>query len=953
MRHPQPTVNTGAPRPLAGPWQVRYDPLSQGLASKWWQDPPTDGWKDIPVPSAWQAVLGPESNGLAWYRTTLDADQRRGLEGTGRRVMLRLESVATDCMIWLNSVPVGRHTGDYLPFEFDLAPALVAAVPGQPLVLLVRIDQYHAPRPPKGVVVENGHITKGFHDVLSLQHAGIWGPVSIRRCGSAVIPPNGISAIVSADGREVAVRVEWESAEQVAESPPTGRAVLHDPSGALIGEAPLHTVLNSPGLRATLTPAEPLAPWSSESPVCYRLSVELQDASGASAPSDVAGITVARRTIETSAAGEVATIRLNGRPLHVRGVLYWGHEPQAISPAPACEEVEAEFARLRAMGFNCVCFCMYYPPDYVYDVADRTGMLVWQEHPVWKSRMTPEFMPEYRRLYQAFMRRDREHPSVIIVSGTCEHEAYDPDLAAWWWHTARAMLPDKLLQIQTGFLEQTQPEFTDLFDDHVYDNCGRWLCFLADMQQRIAELGSKPFVMGETIISNFWPNLAAMKDARAKKPWWLSHGLGECEALEVWLARQYDTALLNRFRRQAAAFALEFRKFQTEALRSTDGFAGFVTNSIRDVPICRIGLRDDLGAWRWSPEDTRSWLADHVVLVRTPTQARAFEGGSAIEVEFAVTEAPSRRAFRVSIDGLDAGECVVKPSTGKLAWTRHMITLAKVAADAPARVISLRVQAGAPAEQSEAGAWSCANEWKLVALPALTWPKNVRVHTGQDLNDQERRPEFEERAYSSGWCLECRSWAPRTPTAASLFPDAALWAHGDKELDPDTLLVTPRLTRAVQSHLTRGGRVLLLAHRHRGGLNTKWINLWGQLPLIVEDSTPHWPIKPGESDAVAAMLPLDLTRWTTRAIPVDDLGITEHMTPVIRYVYTHDSGTPKIFDAVTTARVHDGFLVATCLDHTTAAGRFMLSRLAWFAAAAPLAPGDRDLDITPFLHDTT
>ncbi len=913
-------------------WQIRHDPLSQGLASGWCKTPPADGWKDIPVPCAWQQVLGVDANGLAWYRTTLDDVLRTGLESQSRRVMLRFDAVATDCMVWLNGVYIGRNLGDYLPFEFDIAPAIRQAAAGEPLVLTVRVDQYNAPRPAKGVVVENGHITKGFHDVLSIQHAGIWDRVSFRSAGPAVIAPNGVQATVSPDGRSVSVRVEF--------SQPTGgvrcRARLLNDANESVRDGELRIEVDGKTASGMLSLARPLAAWNPDAPVCYRLHV----AAGDDPVCDEATVTVAWRDIRARTMGGVGAIWLNNRPLHIRGVLYWGHEPKTMSPAPPREQVEAEFAYLRSLGFNCVCFCMYYPPDYVYDIADRTGMLVWQEHPVWKSRMTPEFMPEYHRLYQGFMRRDAQHPSVIIVSGTCEHEAYDPDLAAWWWKTARAMLPDKLLQIQTGFLEQTQPQFTDLYDDHVYDNCGRWACFLPDMQKRIAELGAKPFVMGETIISNIWPDVASMKQAMAQRPWWLSRGLAECEQFEQWLARRYTPEALNRFKRQARAFSIEFRKFQTELLRGTDGFAGFVTNSIRDVPICRIGLKDDLDHWRFTPQDTQSWLADSILLLRTADLARAVPAGTTLDATMALTQAPSSpHTCRVSVDGAHAGDLDLNTAALKISWHPLKIRLPDVPPDGAARLVTVRADVIGLAD----------NEWNLVALPAPTWPQAMRVLSGHDLSPTELEPEFEERAYSSGWCLECRSWKPRHPTAEELFPHAAKITQAGGELDPRTVIITPRLTKFVHEHLTRGGRVLLLAHRNAGGLSTKWINLWGQLPLLVEDGAAHWPIRPGESDAVAAMLHFDLTRFSTRAIPVDDLGITEHVTPIIRYVYTHDNGAPKMFDAVTTARVHEGLLIATCLDHTTPAGQFMLSRLAHCAASWEPGPGERELDLAAFV----
>ena len=72
--------------------------------------------------------------------------------------------------------------------------------------------------------------------------------------------------------------------------------------------------------------------WSPENPRRYRAVVELRDGRRIS---ERHAITFGFRTIEA----RDRSIRLNGRPLLLRGVLDWGHEPSHIAPAPTEEEV--------------------------------------------------------------------------------------------------------------------------------------------------------------------------------------------------------------------------------------------------------------------------------------------------------------------------------------------------------------------------------------------------------------------------------------------------------------------------------------------------------------------------------------------------------------------------------------------------------------------------------------
>lgn len=918
---------------LSGAWQVRHDPLSQGLADRWWRNPPDDGWREISVPSAWQSVLGADAHGLAWYRRRLPAEALAWARGGGR-VRLRFDRVATEARVWIGSRYCGGHEGDWVPFELDITDALLGAEDPAPW-LYTRVDQYHAPRPARGVVVENGHIAKGFHDVLSLQHAGLWGAVRLRRSAAACLRPNGLG--VQADLKRRSVTIELEL---TGEGPlPEGSFELLDPDGAVVARDRLSASSGNRGaaiLGATLALAAAPAPWSPESPALYTLRVRLGGGDTAETPVRRVGF----RTIETGGPGN-SQILLNGRPLQIRGLLDWGHEPRHIAPAPTPEEVRANFAQMRARGFNCVALCMFYPPEHFFDIADETGMLVWQVHPVWKSRMSAALMPEYRRQYEEFFRRDRCHPSVVIVSGTCEHEAYDEALGRWWWMESGRALPHTLRQLQTGFLEQVPADLTHLHDDHVYDNCGRWVCFHEDMQSRIAELPPRPFVMGETIISNAWPDLDGLRAVGgASPPWWLTRGLEECAAFEQALERRAGGEGVARFKRQGERFAREFRKFQAEVLRMHPRNAGFVTNAIRDVPICRLGFKDDLDRWRFAPEDTRSWLGDVVLLLQTPEHLRGVAAQSRVACRLGVSNYAGRALDAkpsLALDGRPLNAPALSAGMGEIAWT-------DVAFDAPACV------EGAPRLFELVAVADISNRWPLVALPPRRPPDGAARLDGLPFTEAERTPDFEERAYSSGWCLACRSWKPRLPDAAGLLPGAAVVAAG-RTIPPEVrVLLTHRLTQEVHAFIAGGGRVVLLAHRGAGGMGTRWINLWGQVPLIVERDEPHAAIRPGESDAVLALLHYDLTRWTTRAVPSDDLAdFADHVEPIIRYVWTHDQGVPKRFDAAFSARVEHGLLVVSCLDHTAAAGGWLLDRLLHLAAEAPLGGAARELDVSRFV----
>jgi hypothetical protein len=943
---------------LAGPWHIRPDPDNAGLAQRWQRDPgPSDAWMPIAVPSGWQSVLGVKDPAVAWYRRTLRVP--REWTTPGSRVWLRFDSIATDATVFINAEQVGRHTGNWAPFHIDITEALAGSGPDP--VLTVRVDKIPA-QPPiwiDGAPVFPGHITKGFHDILSIQTAGIWDGVHLERTGGLRAIPNGVSAVPNVDAQALHLRVELEPHDTAG----TLECTVVDPAGATV---------------ATLT--QPIAPgdtdisfrvavpsprlWWPEAPSLYTVNVALRDARGV----DEHHLRIGFRTVKTGGPNNERLL-LNGRPVFLSGVLDWGHEPETIAPTPSRDELRARFATLKAMGFNFVCLCMWYPPEYYFEIADELGMMLWQEHPVWKPWMGDELVEAFKTEFVKFFRRDANHASVVLVSGSCEHERFNAKLAEWWWTEARRRLPDRALQIQTAFFAWTDPEKTDLWDEHTYESAGRWVRYLDDLQAALKEKKPKPFIMGESVIYTSWPDTRALLDAartmhRLKEdgdlPFYFPRGLAAFTAYERDLLARYGPDVVEALKQRSDAYNLRGRKFQMERYRAHANHAGHVMNHLRDVVSCRCGFRDDLNRWRFTPEQTRPWTGDTILLFQTPDQRTGFFGGQRPRCRVGVSNfgaAPFAERVHLTIKSrdkqlLDTTISLECPQ-GEVRWQSIDLPLPNV--DQPTQ---FHVKASTT-DSDVRNAWSI---WVLPrtadpdAAPAI--PDPLTLHplsypsasssapsplsrptptprstlfrlAGLDFTDaDDMHPDFEEHAYSSGWGLKVRTWTCPLPNPAVLTPRAAPWNHSTPIPDGARVIVAHKLTRALVDFMERGGRVVHLASKTLGSIPTQYVSLWGQVPLVVSD--PY--LGAGTEDAILELLDYDLNQRTVRAIPVGQLGIAEQVEPLVRLVWTHDmQERPKLLDSLFAARVGHGLLVASALDHTEDAGLWLLDRVVRFA----------------------
>src|SRR5690606_24734672 len=146
--------------------------------------------------------------------------------------------------------------------------------------------------------------------------------------------------------------------------------------------------------------------WSPEEPQLVRLRIWTDGPDGAT---PVADDSVGFR--ELSSSGD--RITLSGEPRFLKGILHWGYYPDTGLPGLPPAEARAELEAIREMGFNCVKFCLFMPPQHVLDACDELGLLVWQELPLWLPRDMEQTSARMAHEYPQLLRALRRHPSVV------------------------------------------------------------------------------------------------------------------------------------------------------------------------------------------------------------------------------------------------------------------------------------------------------------------------------------------------------------------------------------------------------------------------------------------------------------------------------------------------------------------------------------------------------------
>ncbi len=409
---------------LGGQWLYRADPGDVGLGDNWFTAQSADEWQAVTVPNAFNA--GDFSNAsmagsIGWYRrdfTLPPGAFDKYIPTSAQRWIVHFESVNYRATVWLNGHPIGYHVGAYLPFEFDLG-----VLHGGVNRLVVRVDSRHNPTDlppgPGGGWWNFGGIL-GEVELRAVQEVDI-SQVQVR----TLLPCPRCPATIA---EQVVLRNRTSAPRQVS---------LGGRYGALT--LAFGSVRIAPGGRATLRASVPLAHprlWAPGSPQLYRATLTLDDAQGRRLGGYVTYSGV--RSIVVTQGGR---IELNGRLLNLRGVNL--HE-QDIDEGAALDTAHLRRLISWVKELGATMIRAHYPlsPE-LEEMADRAGILLWSEIPVYmvKSQYLDE--PDWLRYAYSVLRTNiltnQNHPSVLLWSIGNELETPPPTAEARYIAGASAL----------------------------------------------------------------------------------------------------------------------------------------------------------------------------------------------------------------------------------------------------------------------------------------------------------------------------------------------------------------------------------------------------------------------------------------------------------------------------------------------------------------------------------
>ena len=356
---------------LNGEWQLK---VIKGIADNQTVPAVNETWGRIPVPGCWEqyGFCTPSYDKAqpltGYYHTTFTVPEA----WKGQHVFIRFDGVLYGYDLWVNGKAVGLWRSGYNTAIFDITPYISKKSVTQTLALRV-ISQFRG----SDFDYNDDWVPNGiFRDVtlMAVPKTHI-SDLTIRTKNTGEVM---VSTAIANAGKDTEVKHE-----------------IYDTAGSLVGTSQVE----KPHL------------WTAETPYLYTLKTTLLHK----------GRTL--QTFEHKFGFRELTIdgnilKLNGQPIKLRGVTSHSTDPVTVKVIDETS-ILRDMKLMKEASINYIRTSHYPREPRFYELADSLGFYIIDEVPFGygdKNLSDSTFYPMLQQRAQATIRRDKNHPSVLIWS---------------------------------------------------------------------------------------------------------------------------------------------------------------------------------------------------------------------------------------------------------------------------------------------------------------------------------------------------------------------------------------------------------------------------------------------------------------------------------------------------------------------------------------------------------
>ncbi len=357
-------------------------------------------WQEVSVPHDWVTTLpyareASHSHGyktvgykypntsIGWYRKTIKIPA----SDLGKRLMLRFDGIFRNARVWFNGFYMGTEPSGYVTQIYDITPYIKY---GEDNLICVRAD----------ATLEEGWFYEG---------AGIYRDVWLEKSAEVSVAPFGtfVYAELKDAYSEAKLKIETEVSNSSLKPQLCEVAQrLLDADGNEIARSTATTL----GLKSkeTVTTKQSISIskphlWSTTDPYLYKVETTI------SQDGKIIDVHTTTTGIRDIAFSSKIGFLLNGKSLKLKGVNM--HQDHAGVGSAIPDALQAwRIKQLKKFGCNAYRASHNPMTPALLDICDREGILVINENRLMGIN------EEHLRLLECMIKRDRNHPSVIMWS---------------------------------------------------------------------------------------------------------------------------------------------------------------------------------------------------------------------------------------------------------------------------------------------------------------------------------------------------------------------------------------------------------------------------------------------------------------------------------------------------------------------------------------------------------
>ena len=410
-------------------WRFRIDAKDEGASAGWTRELPA-GTRPVEVPHTWNVGQDVDFEGTGWYFRQIDLPASLAADA---HVELHFDATFYKARVWLNGIEVGSHEGGHTAYWFDITPLLHA---GSANYLAVAIDNRPTVHSIPGYAMRQAGSKNVQYDWW---HYGglvrkVWlnvvdvGLIRSQTLNSMLVGTLPASTSQRLDA-QVSTRVDIENPGRTAQVYAI-RTVAYGPDGGIAATGEGRTQVAAGGRQSVTLQLKITRPvlWNIGDGQLYNVVSELRDAAGKTldSRSDSLGL----RRIEL----RQRQLWINGAPVRLTGLTR--HED---SPWEGLAETRGtilhDWDDLSALHTTLTRPVHYPQPPEVLDYADRHGILLVPEIPIWQfteaQLLDPRVLALARKMMTEMIAADGNHPSIFAWSVCNESDTKLPGGVAY------------------------------------------------------------------------------------------------------------------------------------------------------------------------------------------------------------------------------------------------------------------------------------------------------------------------------------------------------------------------------------------------------------------------------------------------------------------------------------------------------------------------------------------